>query len=256
MKAAVKCKLLLYADDSALLASGPYVSEIEGVLTRELEAVSEWLAENRLSLHLGKTESILFGSKKRLSKAKKLQVTCKGNSIESGTEVTYLGISLDQTLSGSSVATSIVRKSSNKLKFLYRITRSLDKKTKSLLTSALIQCHFDYGSAMWYSGLTCMWKKKLQITQNKVIRFIMDASPRQHVGATEFQSVKMLPVPCRVEQLKMNHMFNIVNDIAPNYMKCDVKIVANSGYNTRSGSRACTVFRVNSYGINFSSIQL
>ena len=53
MKAAVKCKLLLYADDSALLASSSDVSEIEEILKRELESVSEWLAENRLSLHLG-----------------------------------------------------------------------------------------------------------------------------------------------------------------------------------------------------------
>ena len=68
MKAAVKCKLLLYADDSALLASSSDVSEIEDVLSRELESVSEWLVENRLSLHLGKTESILFGSYKRLAK--------------------------------------------------------------------------------------------------------------------------------------------------------------------------------------------
>ena len=44
MKAAVKCKLLLYADDSALLASSSDVSEIEDVLSRELESVSEWLA--------------------------------------------------------------------------------------------------------------------------------------------------------------------------------------------------------------------
>ena len=43
MKAAVKCKLLLYADDSALLASSSDVSEIEDVLSRELESVSEWL---------------------------------------------------------------------------------------------------------------------------------------------------------------------------------------------------------------------
>ena len=55
MKAAVKCKLLLYADDSALLASSSDVSKIEDVLSRELESVSEWLVENRLSLHLGKT---------------------------------------------------------------------------------------------------------------------------------------------------------------------------------------------------------
>ena len=53
MRAAVSCKLLLYADDSALLTSGKDVSEIEGVLSRELESLSEWLEENRLSFRVG-----------------------------------------------------------------------------------------------------------------------------------------------------------------------------------------------------------
>ena len=100
MKAAVKCKLLLYADDSALLVSGKDVLEIERILSVELGAVSEWLCENRLSLHLGKTQSILFGSKKRISKCGELHVTCDGSAIGSESEVTYLGVILDQTLSG------------------------------------------------------------------------------------------------------------------------------------------------------------
>ena len=68
MKAGVKCKLTLYADHSALLVSGKDVVYIEQVLSRELKAVNEWLEENRLSLHLGKTQSILFGSKKEFTK--------------------------------------------------------------------------------------------------------------------------------------------------------------------------------------------
>lgn len=39
--AAVKCGLLLYADDSALLVSGNDVSEIENTVSNELERVSE-----------------------------------------------------------------------------------------------------------------------------------------------------------------------------------------------------------------------
>ena len=117
MKAAVKCKLLLYADDSALLASSSDVSEIEEILKRELESVSEWLAENRLSLHLGKTESILFGSNKRLAKCKELNITCNGIDIGSGSEVTYLGVTLDQNLSGSSMITKIISKCNNKKNF-------------------------------------------------------------------------------------------------------------------------------------------
>ena len=43
MKAVVKCKLLLYADDSTLLASSSDISEIVKILKHELESVSESL---------------------------------------------------------------------------------------------------------------------------------------------------------------------------------------------------------------------
>ena len=39
---------------------------IEISLQKELEVVSEWFVDKKLSLHLGKTESILFGSRSRL----------------------------------------------------------------------------------------------------------------------------------------------------------------------------------------------
>ena len=142
MASAVRCKLLLYADDSALIASGKNVADIES-LSSELEYVSNWLIDNKLSLHLGKTQSILFGTKRRLSTGVKLNVICNGNVIESKSNVTYLGVTLDQFLSGEIIASNILYKSSNKLKFLYRNAGKFNLETKKLLISALIQCHFN-----------------------------------------------------------------------------------------------------------------
>ena len=78
MKAVVKCKLFLYADDSALLPSSCDVSKIEEILKQEMESFTELLAENRLSLHLDKTKSIIFDSNKRLAKCKELNITFNG----------------------------------------------------------------------------------------------------------------------------------------------------------------------------------
>ena len=117
------------------------------------------------------------------------------------------------------------------------------------LTSALVQCHFDYGSSMWYTGTTCLLKKKLQITQNKVIRFILGLPSRSHIGPTEFSGASMLPVPLRVDQLKLNHMYNIINGIAPSYLKSEISIAGHTGHVTPSGNRACFVPRVNSFAI-------
>ncbi len=57
MSAAVRCKLLLYADDSALLVPGCKVKDIENTLSIELESVDQWVVDNKLSMHLGKTEA-------------------------------------------------------------------------------------------------------------------------------------------------------------------------------------------------------
>ena len=66
MAGALDEKLLLYANDSAILVSDKDATNIESVLQKELAVVSEWLIDNKLSLHLGKTESILFGCRPRL----------------------------------------------------------------------------------------------------------------------------------------------------------------------------------------------
>ena len=65
MAISVKCKLLLYADDSALIVSGSNPQSIVDTLSKELESCRQWLMDNKLLLHLGKTESILFGSTRK-----------------------------------------------------------------------------------------------------------------------------------------------------------------------------------------------
>ena len=102
MSGAVSNKLLLYADDSAI--ADKCLSNIETVLQNELEIVSEWLVD-KLFLHLGKTESILFGSRPRLKSQSVLSITCKGTVIEAKNTVKYLGVVLEQCLSGANMAT-------------------------------------------------------------------------------------------------------------------------------------------------------
>ena len=165
MEAAVSCQLILYADDSALLVSGKDVNKIEQQLGNELSSLNGWLVDNRLSIHLGKTESILFGTKKRLGISSEMNVTCGETMAASTKSVRYLGVDLDQSLDGNYIAENILKKGNSRLKFLWRHAKFLNTNSKKLLTSALIQCHFDYA---WFSGLQKIYQQKLQILQNKI----------------------------------------------------------------------------------------
>ena len=149
MEASVYCKLILYADDSALLVSGKHIKTIENVLGDNLLSLSNWLIVNKLSLHLGRTESILFGTKHMLSKHLKLAISCGNHVITSKTVIRYLGVDLEQTLSSTAIVENILKKGNSRLTFLYRQAKYLNTRSRKLLTSALILCHFDYACSAW-----------------------------------------------------------------------------------------------------------
>ena len=54
--------------------------------------------------------------------------------------------------------------------------------------------------------------------QNKIIRFILKLEPRSHIGRVEFEKLGMLKVEDRIKQLKLNHVFKIYHDEAPEYL--------------------------------------
>ena len=218
MSAVVENKLLLYADDSGILVSGKTISHVEKLLTESLGLVSQWLIDNKLSLHLGKTESILFGSKHKVKSNPNLNITCNGSVIEPTTSVKYLGATLDQSLSFDTMACSVLKKANSRLKFLYRKKDYLTQHAKRLLAMSLIQCHYDYACSIWYNGLTQVLKNKLQTTQNKLIRFVLNLDYRSHVGKEHFKSLDWLPVDKRVEQIILCHVFKIKYGLAPDYM--------------------------------------
>jgi len=197
----------------------------------------EWLVDNKLSLHLGKTESILFGPNRKLrsQSPENFSISCNGINIESKTSVKYLGVMIDQFLSGDHVVNTIVKKVNQILKFLYRNKNCLDLQSRKTLCSTLIQCHFDYACSCWYEGLTKQMKNKLQIVQNKVVRFILGLHHRKSITYIEFEKLGFLNISNRVKQLRLNHVYNIFNNKCPDYMHKNFTKKLSS-HSTRSSS--------------------
>ena len=123
-----------------------------------------------------------------------MAMSCHTNIIEGKTQVKYLGATLDQTLSSESMALSIIEKANARLKFLYRKRKYLTFTTKKLLVISLIQCHFDYACAFWFSCLSQNLKSILQTTQNKLIMFVLSLDQMIHVGPEYIKFLNWLPV--------------------------------------------------------------
>ena len=122
MSNSVDCDLLLYADDSCLVFTGPNLKSIEANLNKNFNSLCDRFIENKLSIHFGedKTKSTVFGSQKKLMNLDQLDIRRGDIKIKQHTSVTYLGCELDQYHSGESMVTKVLGKINGRLKFLCR----------------------------------------------------------------------------------------------------------------------------------------
>ena len=77
-------------------------------------------------------------------------------------------LQIDKFLDCERIVLSIVQKVNARLKFLYRHANVLNTQSRITITSAIIQCHFDYSCSSWFGGIRKTLKQKLQVAQNKV----------------------------------------------------------------------------------------
>ena len=132
-------------------------------------------------MYLSKTEAMIFGTKRKLKKVESFEVKCGNIKINNVNEVKYLGLQIDDNLSGEAAVNNVLKKSNSRLKFLYRYSNMLKFPARKILCSALIQCHFDYSCSSWFPGINKGLRDKMQVAQNRIIRFILNLNNRAHI---------------------------------------------------------------------------
>ena len=131
------------------------------------------------------------------------------------------------------MSTSIKRISS-RLAFLYRNGHLMNFFVRKMLCSALVQPYFDYCCSSWYTGSTAECKKKLDVLQRKMIRFINGLDFRAHVDCSHLKRLGWLSVADRVRYFKLLHVFRIKLKTAPAYMMESFKCIDDvHNYGTR-----------------------
>ena len=84
----------------------------------------------------------------------------------------------------------------------------LNLNLRRLLCNSVIQPHLYYACISWYPWITQKMRNKLQVAQNKCIRFCLKLNSRQHIGTKEFEKINWLPTKERAEQRIATKVFN------------------------------------------------
>ena len=132
------------------------------------------------------------------------------------------------------MALRVIEKINSRLKFLYRKDWFLDFPLHRLLCNALIQPRFDYACTVWYPQLTEKLRDKLQVTQNKCIRFCLELQCRVLISNEHFQKLNWLPINQRFKQCATSTIFKFVQNKCSAYMNEVFRLPENIRINTRN----------------------
>ena len=141
-------QIITYADDTVMYMSSSSLKEIEKKLSEDLNSLKSWFDSNELVINLnkGKTETMTFGTSKRLNKleSREMEINLNGVKVSATSSYKYLGVHLDPTLNFEDHFNKIYKKATGQLNLLRRIRGLIDSSTVELIYKTMIMPVFGY----------------------------------------------------------------------------------------------------------------
>jgi exonuclease III len=224
--------ILLFCDDTTLLASGPNLGELVTFVNTELQKISMWFRANKMSLHPLKTKFTIFHPSPHLIQWDNINICIDENDIDcllpnpqlvkkldyvnhesDIPAIKFLGVYFDPTLTFKFHIEQLNTKLSKALFVIKRCKNLLSSEAIRSLYYSTFHCHLIYGiiaySCSYDYLINDIFKK-----QKKAIRCISNAKYNQHTGPL-FKKWKILPFPVLIEYFRLNFMYLYVNGGLP-----------------------------------------
>lgn len=191
-----QASLTMYADDSTIYYAALTCSELNQVLSSELNIIHNWIIANKLVLNTSKTVCMMFGSNHKLAQDPKLNLLIDSQPILQVKKTKLLGLCLDSALSWSDHITKIVSRMGGALAVTRKCAPFLKRSMLNQIVRSLVLCHLDYCSGVWSSASKGLIRK-LQVAQNKAARLVLGCSSRSNVTRMH-ESLQWLNVESRL----------------------------------------------------------
>ena len=82
-----------------------------------------------------------------------------------------------------------------------------------------------------------------------MIRYVLNYSNRTHLVANDFNEVKWMSIENRINYLATSHVFNCIDEQAPEYLQVFGRVNESHRYNIRHSANPLILPKVGSYGI-------
>ena len=201
----------LFADDGALFFSNIDRNNLSNV-TKELKNILRWMDANKLCVHLGKTNFVVFDKNESLDIIF-IQRGGKTEHIKETKSIKYLGLIVDCCLAFKGHIGSILNKITKKIGAMYRSKYLLPLRYRKMFANSLMLPHFDYLDII-YNKASQYTLKKLDVVHRKIAKIALDVKVTNNKKDT-YVKMNWLPLQLRRQTHLATIMFKVINGIAP-----------------------------------------
>ena len=206
-------QFFLFADDTTVFYSAdPNDPNTEKILNDELEKVSCWLAANKLSLNVKKSNFLHFHQ----GKSAKVPIKLKINNtlVEEKESTKYLGTFIDNKLNWKIQIQHIKIKISRGIGIISKIRHSIGDACLNLYHS-FVQSYLNYNILNW----SCTHKSFLEPIEKKIkkaIRLISFSKTKVEHTAPLFKKHNILPFYDHIQHRRASFMWKLCNGFIQN----------------------------------------
>ena len=135
-----------FADDTNLLHISKDYKTLQRKVNYDLFSLHKWLTANKISLNEGKTELIFF---RKSGRAPTLSIKLPGKTLTPNKFVKYLGVYLDEFLSGNAQCSELIKKLNRANGMLSKSRHYVPEPELKNIYHAIFSSHILYGSQVW-----------------------------------------------------------------------------------------------------------
>ena len=143
--------LFLFADDTTIVFTSTDLNFLIASVNRELQSLSNWFAQNKLSVNVSKTNYMIFKTYPVASL--NMPLLLDGKSITRVSSTKFLGVIIDERLAWKPQALAVEKKLAMANFIIRKIRYKININTALKLYDALILSHMNYCNLIW--GNTC-----------------------------------------------------------------------------------------------------
>ena len=184
-------KVYYFADDTNLLHINSCFKKLQKNINYDLKSLTNWLDSIMILLNCTKTELVYF-RKKRSANPNNNKIKLNGKKLIPTDHIKYLGVYLDETLSGFAHYDALSKKLHIANSMLVRTREYLSINELKSIYYSVFSSHLNYASQIW--GLSdCKYTEKIFKIQKNAVRIISNSGFNAHTSPL-FKTLEILKV--------------------------------------------------------------